>query len=294
MVEITVQGLTPNGAPNHRKIALRNDIHIAVDNPAQHVTTRLERSENLRSRIVPQHLTALKRDQSFCFTCSPTVPCFNACCRDLNQILTPYDILCLKHHLAMTSTEFLSTYTETNIGPGSGLPVVSLRFGDADDLACPFVTSKGCRVYPARPASCRTYPLARGVARNRETGTVTEHWALIQESHCRGFAEGTSQTVDQWVQDQQIAEHNRMNDLMLELIYTKNRFRPGPLKPDEQRLVYAALYDLDAVCFDPATGPGIPNIRGHGRSHDRTLTDDAEHLVRAMAHLRDIVFSAGT
>ena len=60
MVEITVQGSVPNGAPNRRKIALRNDIHIAVDNPAQRVTTRLERSENLQE---PQRATTLHRTE---------------------------------------------------------------------------------------------------------------------------------------------------------------------------------------------------------------------------------------
>ena len=44
-------------------------------------------------------------------------------------------------------------------GTRTGLPVVSLRFNDSNDLACPFVTEAGCSVYPARPGSCRTYPL---------------------------------------------------------------------------------------------------------------------------------------
>jgi Fe-S-cluster containining protein len=105
--------------------------------------------------------------------------------------------------------------------------VVSLRFGDSDDLTCPFVTDAGCRVYPARPASCRTYPLARGVSRSRKTGRLTEHWALIREPHCLGFQNGHPQTVDEWIDDQQIAAHNRMNDMMLELISLKNRFRPA-------------------------------------------------------------------
>ena len=43
------------------------------------------------AKIIP--LTA---DTAFSFDCSPAVPCFNACCRDLNQALSPYDILRLK------------------------------------------------------------------------------------------------------------------------------------------------------------------------------------------------------
>lgn len=38
----------------------------------------------------------LSDDEPFYFDCQSRVPCFNACCRDLNQFLTPYDIDRLK------------------------------------------------------------------------------------------------------------------------------------------------------------------------------------------------------
>ena len=47
----------------------------------------------------------LDTSQPFCFACSPKVPCFNACCRDLNQVLTPYDVLCLKRFLEMRGAD---------------------------------------------------------------------------------------------------------------------------------------------------------------------------------------------
>jgi hypothetical protein len=58
-----------------------------------------------------QPITPLKNHQTFCFTCSPQVACFNACCRDLNQVLTPYDVLCLKEFLNMPSGDFLEAHT---------------------------------------------------------------------------------------------------------------------------------------------------------------------------------------
>ena len=217
----------------------------------------------------------LDRHQTFCFTCSPRAACFNACCRDLNQALSPYDVWCLTRFLNMSSTAFLSRYTVQSIGPETGLPVVSLRFDPDGDLACPFVADSGCRVYPARPASCRTYPLARGVARNRRTGKLTEQWALIREPHCLGFETGQRRTVDQWVQDQQLAVHQRMNDRMLALISLKNQFRPGPLGPTESKRVYTALYDLDAFRAEPAAAaaarPAAPRAGG-----------DPEALLQAM------------
>jgi Fe-S-cluster containining protein len=232
-------------------------------------------------------LEPLDKHQTFRFTCSPQVTCFNACCRNLNQVLTPYDILCLKHFLNMPSGAFLASYTEESTGPATGLPVVSLRFGDADDLACPFVSDNGCRVYPARPASCRTYPLARGVSRDRETGRLTEHWALIREPHCLGFKNGQRQTVDEWVDDQQIAAYNRMNDKMLDLISLKNRFRPGQLGPSQKKRLYTALYDLDAFRNDPFYSDGnLPTTAGtHAR--DRSAADDRDLLIVAMEWVRE-------
>ena len=231
-------------------------------------------------------VTPLKNDQTFCFTCSPQAACFNACCRNLNQALTPYDVLCLKLFLKMSSDDFLNRYTEESTGPGTGLPVVSLRFSDADDLACPFVTDAGCRVYAARPASCRTYPLARGVSCDRETGRLIEHWALIRESHCLGFKNAPRQTVDEWIDDQQIAAHNCMNDRMLELISLKNRLRPGPLMPSETKRIYTALYDLDAFRNDlfyrdrNLSPPAAP------RTLDWSGTGDLDLLLVAMGWVR--------
>ena len=97
----------------------------------------------------------IEKDQVFYFSCGPEVGCFNACCRDLNQALTPHDVLCLKDFLKIPSREFLDTYTQESIGPGSGLPVVSLRFGDKKDRTCPFVTNAG---WPCLPRPSRLLP----------------------------------------------------------------------------------------------------------------------------------------
>ena len=184
-------------------------------------------------------------DDTFKFSCSAEVPCFNECCRDLNQFLTPYDILCLKKHLGMTSGAFLERYTTQHTGPETGLPVIALKPDDALNLKCPFVTESGCSVYNARPASCRMYPLARAVSRSRKTGKVTEHFALIKEPHCRGFEQETTQTVRQWIENQKIAVYNEMNDLLMEIISMKNHTIPGPLDMKSSHSFYIALYDLD-------------------------------------------------
>ena len=109
--------------------------------------------------------TRLEESDTFHFRCHPGVGCFNRCCRNLNLFLYPYDVLRLKRRLGLSSGEFLRSFTSRHIGPGSGLPVVTLKPRGGAQQRCPFVTPQGCSVYPDRPAACRTYPLVRVVAR---------------------------------------------------------------------------------------------------------------------------------
>ena len=188
----------------------------------------------------------LQPGERFRFACSRRVPCFNECCRDLNQFLTPYDILRLKRALNLPSHRFLARYTTLHSGPQTGLPVVTLKASNESGRACPFVTPSGCRVYPDRPSSCRTYPLMRMASRSRASGRVTEQYVLLQEAHCRGFAAGPGRTAAEWIADQGLAPYNRMNDMMLPLISLKNRRRPGALDARSRDLFRMACYDLDA------------------------------------------------
>lgn len=200
-------------------------------------------------------LTVLTPNDRFCFACHPDVPCFNHCCRDLTQALTPYDVLVLRSHLKLTWQSFLQRYATLGIGPLSGMPVVTLRFEDQADKSCPFVTEKGCGVYSARPSSCRLYPLARGVQRSRSDGQLTEHFALIKEPHCNGFVNGDSWTANQWIVDQRLDRFLTSNDRLLELIALKNRNHPRVLPPSLQAKVVMALYDLDSLKQKAPTYP---------------------------------------
>ena len=46
------------------------------------------------------------------------------------------------------------------------------------------------------------YPVARALQRSRRDGRLSEHFALIRESHCRGFGQGPTMTVHQWIAGQ--------------------------------------------------------------------------------------------
>lgn len=192
-----------------------------------------------------QEMIPVSLNDPMTFACGPANVCFNDCCRDLNQVLTPYDVLRLKNHLHMLSRTFLQTYTTRHSGPASGLPVVTFKFDPSAGHACPFVRDTGCFVYPDRPASCRLYPLARAISRSRESGEIQEYYAFIQEDHCKGFEDQNPQTVGQWLAGQEVEPYNWNNDKLMELIHLKNRIMPGPLTQDQSNAVFLALYDLD-------------------------------------------------
>ncbi|MDM8526539.1 YkgJ family cysteine cluster protein [Desulfococcaceae bacterium HSG8] len=210
-------------------------------------------------------------DDVFEFSCTKDVPCFNECCRDLNQFLTPYDILRLKKRLNLSSGEFLERYTTQHVGPETGLPVVTFKTDHSSELKCPFVTTSGCSVYEDRPSSCRTYPLARVVSRSRETGRLTEQYVLLKEPHCLGFREGKKQTVREWVADQGIQIYNEMNDLLMGIISLKNRMNPGSLDIKSGHIFHLACYDLDTFRDQLDNFDIDPEIRNAAKADDTEL-----------------------
>lgn len=235
-------------------------------------------------------VTPISLQESFCFACHPEVPCFNECCRDLNQFLTPYDILRLKNHLGLSSGQFLEQYTLQHVGPGSGLPIMTLKPGDQQDLICPFVTPKGCRVYDSRPSSCRTYPLMRGVARSRETGRMTEQFMVLKEPHCRGFDTGNTKTVQQWIDEQEIAVYNEINDKLMQIISLKNRRMPGVLDLKARHLFFTALYDLDSFRSQITDNGLLADYPFESSLVDKALEDDLALLEVGMKWIERVLF----
>jgi Fe-S-cluster containining protein len=229
-------------------------------------------------------------DGQFRFACSPGVACFNACCRDLNQSLYPYDILRLKKRLRLSSGEFLERYTSQHIGPGSGLPIVTLKPNDASRLTCPFVSEKGCSVYSDRPSSCRTYPLVRAISRSRETGKISERFMLLNEPHCLGHNKPKIQTVRQWIEDQQIKTYNYINDKLMQIIRLKNQVLPGPLDLKSRQLVYLALYDLDNFRNQFLNDRLLDNVGVDPQKLAAAETDDTALLEVAIEWVKQTLF----
>jgi Fe-S-cluster containining protein len=239
---------------------------------------------------VEPDLTPISLQESFRFSCSPDVPCFNECCRDLNQFLTPYDILRLKNHLGLSSGEFLRNYTAQHTGPESGLPIVTLKPNDPYKLTCPFVADAGCRVYENRPSSCRMYPLMRTVSRSRSTGEMTAQFMVLKESHCHGFEEGQPRTLRQWIDEQGLTVYNENNDNLMQIISLKNRLIPGPLDVKSSHLFNTALYDLDNFRLQIQHSGLLDNFLINSRIMVAALKSDVALLELAMRWIKRVLF----
>ncbi len=233
---------------------------------------------------------------TFQFRCHPDIACFNACCCDLNQFLTPYDIVRLKNRLGLSSSQFLKKYTASHIGPRSGLPVVTLRMPEEDDFKCPFVGPGGCTVYEDRPAACRIYPVGRIAVRKPGEHVCSETYFLIREPHCLGFGEAKVWTVKDWLRDQDLATYNEMNDLMMDILSVKKRLRPGPLSQEHADLFHMACYDLDRFRgFALEHGLWVvPRQKKGGKEEENVPDGDDIGLMKvAIAWVRESLFGPG-
>jgi len=239
---------------------------------------------------VDHKFTPISLHDRFRFSCSPAVACFNECCRDLNQFLTPFDILRLKNHLGLSSGDFLEQYTAQHTGPESGLPIITIKPRDNINRICPFVSPSGCKVYANRPSSCRTYPLVRGLSRSRRTGAINEKFMVLQEPHCLGFREHGNQTVRQWIDGQKTASYNEINDQLIEIISLKNQLVPGPIDLKSRHMFYLALYDLDNFRSQIQSNRLLEDFDIDSKSLDKAMEDDVVLLELGMKWIKHMLF----
>ena len=155
--------------------------------------------ENNPSNIMPEKLTL---DSKIQFRCHPGVSCFTSCCGNINIILTPYDILCLRKRIGIDSDEFLLRYTKPVYLEKTDMPGVQIHL--TAEGRCPFVTDEGCLVYTDRPSACRYYPIGmanfhEGAQENQST---EKFFFKVKESYCKGHDEAKVWTVREWRADQ--------------------------------------------------------------------------------------------
>ncbi len=224
---------------------------------------------------LPRNVRGLGDQETFRFSCHPGVPCFTECCRQLDLALSPYDVLRLRRGLGITAAEFLDRYTVVEKGEEDFFPTVFLAMIDDGRAACPFVTDNGCSVYRDRPGACRTYPVGRGAYLDANARPA-ELFVLLSEPHCRGFEAGPEISVEDWVDDQELAIYNEFNDLLMPLLHHQ-RIKEGFRPDDRQQARFLdVLYNLDDFSRESSPAKEI---------------DDPELLKSAIRLLKDELFS---
>lgn len=182
---------------------------------------------------------------TFSFACHPGVSCFTECCRDLNLVLTPYDILRLKKRLGLTSDDFIDQLTVIKANEHNGFPAVLLKMGEDERRTCPFVTPSGCRIYEDRPGACRIYPIGRASSRTQGQEGAKEFFFVVREAHCQGFREPRDWTIEAWSQDQGLSPYTVFNDLWTEIITHKGPPRSQDAVSQKLQMFFMASYNLD-------------------------------------------------
>ena len=189
----------------------------------------------------------IKEDDTFNFRCHSDVSCFNRCCRNLNLYLYPYDVVRLKQYLGITSDEFLYEYVDVVLRPSNFFPEVLLRMSSTRERSCPFLTASGCRVYPARPDTCRSFPFEVGMIYEADQKRDTPVYFFKPPEFCRGQDEKEEWTISEWTRDQDAELYRKMTMRWAEV---KRLFQEDPWGMEgpegtKAKMAFMATYNID-------------------------------------------------
>jgi uncharacterized protein len=224
----------------------------------------------------------------FRFSPQPEESCVPQCCRDNNLILSPYDILRLKNHLGITSTEFLERFTRRENEEKSNLPLVILDL-TKNQGRCPLVEddSGRCTVYSAKPAPCRLYPLGQGGVLMDKS--VENYYFSRQDKDCPDNQADMETTVASWLEKRGLNLYEDMSRDWEAMILWMGLKTDIKTPAQVQALFYMAAYDVDKFrrfVFETSfleifqiTGPLVEQLR----------TDDVELLKLAYGYLKTVL-----
>ncbi len=240
------------------------------------------------SNIMPAKLSL---DSKLKFKCHPGVSCFTACCGNVNIILTPYDILRIRRALNLPADEFLLRFTTPLFLEKTDMPGVKIHLDE--NGRCPFVTEKGCTIYPYRPTTCRYYPVGMSYfhAAGQEGTAAEEFYFLVNEPHCKGHEEKNIQTIREWRIDQGIDESDAMNQEWMELIMRRKSFGlQATLSEPAQKIFFMASTDLDKFRDFILNSTFLDNYEIDAETLKQIKTDDIALMKLSFKYLASSIF----
>jgi len=189
----------------------------------------------------------IEESDTFSFRCHPQIACFNLCCRNLNLFLYPYDVIRLKNQLEINSEQFLDRHVHIVLRKSNVFPEVLLKMTDNAEKTCPFLSTAGCKVYPDRPDTCRTFPVEQGALYDA-AGTEPRLVHFFKPpDFCQGQHEIKKWTLKSWTQDQDALIYNKMT---LDWSELKRRFQDNPWGSEgpegpKAKMAFMATYNID-------------------------------------------------
>ncbi len=239
----------------------------------------------------PDNVTRLCGKKRFTFGCHPKVACFTDCCRELELILTPYDVLCLCRELQMNAAEFIDSFVIVEEDENGGFPRLYLGMVDDGKASCPFISEKRCRVYNSRPGACRAYPVGRGATLDVK-GRVHEIHVLVREKHCLGFREPDSYTVAEWFENQGLNDYNAVNDEVLSLLQHEQMHQSVCFTSEQKENFMLALYKLDEFREIVSARAFQKTNKLSQEEREAILEDDLSLLRFGIDWLKKLLFTA--
>jgi len=222
-------------------------------------------------------------DETFRFSCHPGVPCFNRCCEDVNIYLTPYDIAEMRRALGLSSGEFLRRHALPLFPRPVGHPVILLRM-DGETRRCLFAGPGGCRVYEARPWSCRSFPLEPveedGRRRFRE----------IRRPFCRGFETEEEVSIGEWRESQEMQLREAVNSLWATVTHHPDVERVNLLEGAGRDMFFLGSYNPDEFRTLVLGRDFQRSFEVDEQTLDLVREDDIELLGFAFKWLRTVLF----
>ncbi len=239
----------------------------------------------------PVQPVELGLDDEIQFNCHKGVACFNACCKNIDIQITPYDILRLKRRLGLKSSEFVARYTTPFAMDFHNMPGLKLNTKPGTS-ECVFLKEEGCGVYEDRPAACRYYALGSMGVRKKDSAAVEDIFFVVKEDHCLGHQEPRTLTVRQYRSEQGCDEYDEHNRAWRDVILKKRSSGPTVGAPSERSLQLFDMcsYDVDSFREFIQT-QGFNEVFDIDEATKKTLIDDEDQLLEfALRFLKQVLF----
>lgn len=244
------------------------------------------------SPVEPVELTL---DSAVQFDCHPGVSCFNACCKNIDITLMPYDILRLKRRAKQTSSQWVNRYTLPYPMDAHEMPGLKMATKPGTS-ECVFLEESGCGVYEDRPTACRYYALGSMGVRRAASPVVDDLYFVVKEDHCKGHEESKTQTVAAYRRAQGVERYDEMNREWRDIILKKRSSGPTVGKPSDRSL---QLFDMCSYDIDNfrkfITSEGFTEVFDIPKSERATLeTDEDKLFLFACQFLKQVLFGEMT